>query len=175
MLSLLSANALHMWTPAQICLPRSLWWRHISGLPLFRIIPLGSVFMEAFPFSCAAPGLLSLLGLQPFSLGDLCSLMRWVWVLAEKRPSLWVSQLQSVQEDSTHTEKSHAATSGWFLMGQKSGKWAGRSFLRSPVMVQHCLTTFHCLVSYLHCIFENLPSARETSVGRKVHPCHTCF
>lgn len=40
---------------------------------------------------------------NPFLRGDLRSWMRSVWALAEKCPSLWVSQLQWVQEPSAHT------------------------------------------------------------------------
>lgn len=74
MLSILfvSVGILHMWTPIQICLWGSLWPRRILGLSLFRIIPLGSVFMEAFPFICEAPGLLSLQALQPFLCAPEC-------------------------------------------------------------------------------------------------------
>lgn len=108
--------------------PRSLWWRHISGLALFRIIPRGSVFVEAFPFSCGAPGLLSLLRLQPFSLGGLALLNALSLSLGWEMPFVvGLTAPLRAGAYSTHTEKGHAATSGWFLMGQKFWRvqWAG--------------------------------------------------
>lgn len=105
----------------QICFPRSLWWRHISGRPLCRIIPLGSAFMEAFPFSCAAPSLYPCWDCSPFSLGDLNALSL---SLSWEMPSVVASSQSS---SIVHTDKSQAATSDCLLMGQKSEWYTGES------------------------------------------------